>query len=81
MKREHNLKVRRPDLDMDIAATHLNGCPLNLQKLHDFDDFNMVHDITGIVRHLDRSTGKLGGFFDPRCGLSAAEIVTERLTK
>lgn len=51
---------------VDIALTHCNGCPLNLQAFATTDDRHFVHDVTGIHRHLDRKTGKLGGMFHPR---------------
>lgn len=51
---------------MDVIATHANGNPLRLAALLDADDFNFLHDIVGIYRHLDRNTGKLTGFFSPR---------------
>lgn len=51
---------------MDLQATHANGTPLRLDDLLKADDFNFSHDILGIRRHLDRKTGKLGGFFSPR---------------
>lgn len=57
----------RSDYEMDIAATHVNGCPLNLQKLLEADDFNFAHDVFGIERHLNRSTGELENCFVPRC--------------
>jgi len=56
-------------LKMDLTATHLNGCPLDLEKLENFDDFNLLHDICGIYRELDRTTAKLGIHFLPRCYL------------
>lgn len=52
---------------MDLAATHLNGCPLDLQKLLDAPDLDFLHDILGINSHLDQSTGRLEGCFLPRC--------------
>lgn len=54
------------DWEMDIAATHANGCRLNLDALLAADDFNFAHDVFGICRHLDRDTGQLGGCFRPR---------------
>ncbi len=51
---------------MDVTATHLNGCPLSLRKLLGFDDFNFLHDLGGIYRHLNRRTGALQGCFLPR---------------
>lgn len=52
--------------EMDIIATHLNGCPLKLQELLDADDDNFLHDVFGIRRHINRETGALEDFFDPR---------------
>jgi hypothetical protein len=51
---------------MDITAAHLNGCRLDLRALlrGSVDDF--VHDVAGIRRHLDRTTGKLQNCFEPR---------------
>lgn len=55
------------DIEMDITACHLNGNPLDLDKLLHADDFNFAHDIGGIGRHISRVTGELTGFFIPRC--------------
>lgn len=54
------------DTMMDISATNANGCPLRLQELLDADDFNFYHDVFGIYRHIDRTTGTLEGGFLPR---------------
>lgn len=54
------------DAIMDINAVHANGCPLKLAELLAAPDFEFAHDICGIRRHLDRTTGKLGGCFLPR---------------
>lgn len=51
---------------MDITATHLNGCPLDLQELLDADEVIFQHDITGIAHFLDREDGRLLDFV-PRC--------------
>lgn len=52
-------------LMMDLAATN-NVCPINLPGLLDADDVNFVHDVFGIHRHFDRTTGQLGDGFTPR---------------
>ena len=62
---EHD-KVDWLGLEMDITVAHLNGCPLDLRGLHDSANFNLVHDLFGIRRHLDRTTGKLSELFVPR---------------
>jgi hypothetical protein len=56
-------------LDMDLTAVHGHACQLALQVLLDFDDFNFNHDVYGIVRHLNRRTGELMDFFEPRSAL------------
>jgi len=54
------------DAEMDIVATHANGCPLRLDELAKARDDDFGHDIFGIRRFLDRHTGQLGGQFFPR---------------
>lgn len=54
------------DVQMDLAATHLNGCPLKRRELLKAKDFDFIHDLGGIARHLNRNTGKLLGCFTPR---------------
>ncbi len=63
----HGVKLDLLETQMDLSATHAGGCRLNLDKLLAADDFNFMHDITGINRHLDRDTGKLMHYFTPRC--------------
>ncbi len=62
----------RLDLHMDLTATHANGCPLDFDRLLHFDDFDFSHDIFGIIQHLNRNTGQLGGRFLPRCAKKEA---------
>ena len=60
-------KYKRLDCEMDLTATHANGCPLDLEKLLAADDFNFSHDVFGIRQHINRETGKLERCFLPRC--------------
>lgn len=53
-------------LTMDLTACHLNGCPLDLDGLIKADDFDFFHDVYGVRRHLNRTTGRLENFFCPR---------------
>lgn len=58
---------------MDISATIAQGCPLKLQEWLDCpEDFDFTHDFCGIIRHIDRNTGKLTDFFLPRFAASEA---------
>lgn len=53
-------------MDM-LAADGVNGnSPIDFDGLLNADEFNFLHDVCGITRHMDRETGKIGGFFSPR---------------
>lgn len=71
VQRAKALKLGKPNnlinVEMSIAACHLNGCPLDLQELLDFSDFDFTHDVCGIDRHTSRHTGQLTDHFLPRC--------------
>jgi hypothetical protein len=67
------------DIEMDLAATHLNGCPLDLNRLEEATDVNLMHDVGGIARHLDRdetseTAGQLTDCFFPRFALRAQQL-------
>lgn len=61
----------RLSLEMDLVATHANGCPIDFERLLAADNFNFVHDICGIARHLNRETGELLDMFRPRFALKS----------
>ena len=50
---------------MDIEAVHSSN-PLRLQELLDADDTSFAHDVFGIGRHINRTTGELENGFVPR---------------
>jgi len=50
-------------LFMDLEVAH-HACPLDLQRLADAPD--MLHDVCGIIAHLDRNSGELADCFVPR---------------
>lgn len=54
------------DFRMDLTAVHANGCPLRLDGLLAAPEYDFVHDISGIRRHLNRDTGQLEDCFLPR---------------
>lgn len=60
------LLAERRDFIMDIQACHCNGCRLELEFMLTMPDEDFSHDVYGIIRHIDRETGKLGGCFSPR---------------
>ena len=62
-------------LVMDLTACHANGNPLDLKAMGDavadIENNNrhaqdVIHDIYGIRRNINRHTGKLDNFFVPR---------------
>lgn len=73
IRRKHGIKFDRLSCEMDLCATHANGCPMDFDRLAAADDFNVAHDVFGIERHIDRRTGKLTGFFLPRFASKAAK--------
>lgn len=54
-------------LRMDLDAINSNGTKLDFDKLLNFPEFDFMHDITGIQKHIDRLTGELRNHFLPRC--------------
>lgn len=62
-KNGHN--VKSGDIRMDITVCHESN-PLDLKRLLGADDFNFMHDISGINKHLSHETFELTGFFVPR---------------
>ena len=66
-------RIDRLTITMDLTATHANGCPLRLSDMLDADDFNLVHDVAGINRFLDRETGRLTECFRPRFAMRQQE--------
>jgi len=53
-------------VESSLAICHGDICPLDLNRLAAADDFNLVHDVAGIVGHLDVVDGRLRDFFMPR---------------
>lgn len=51
---------------MSLTACHLNGTPLDLARLEEADDFNIIHDVSGIHAHVCKITGTLTNCFLPR---------------
>ncbi len=63
----NDIPLDRMSLMMDIEACHCNGCPLDLVSLHEAArDYDLIHDVMGIRRHLNRETGQLEDLFRPR---------------
>ena len=54
------------DCIMSLTAVHANGVPMDLDRMLAADNGNLLHDVTGCIAYVDRSTGKLDGNFLPR---------------
>ena len=54
------------DTIMDLEIVHENGCNIDLDGLLKANDGDFGHDVGGIRRHVNRSTGKLENCFVPR---------------
>jgi len=55
---------------MDLDACHANGCPLDLQRMLEAGDDQVVTDVLGIVTNLDRDTGRLQNCYVPRFAMA-----------
>ena len=56
----------RMEVSMDLTACHLNGCSLDLDGLLAAENADFIHDVAGIMRHINRQTGELEDCFLPR---------------
>lgn len=53
------------DILMSISTAHIKT-PLKLKELLNASDFDLVHDVAGIIKHVDHKTGELKNCFLPR---------------
>ena len=58
--------ANRDVVALDLMECHTKACPLKLEALAKADDFNLMHDVSGIFRHMDSKAGKLTDCFLPR---------------
>jgi hypothetical protein len=49
-----------------LTITHTSGTPLRLIELLVASEYDFIHDISGILQHLDRDTRQLDDVFVPR---------------
>lgn len=63
---KHDVRVDPTTIVMDLMACHFSGQKLRLDDLLAADDFNFIHDVGGINKHLDRETYQLTDGFSPR---------------
>lgn len=61
------VSTSRCDIELSLTKAH-SYRPLDLEALFSSRNNDFVHDVAGIVRHIDRFTGALVDGFCPRCG-------------
>jgi hypothetical protein len=62
---DNNIELTLTKVILAVGLAHEQR-PLKLNALLFADDFNFVHDVWGIMRHIDYSTGKMKDCFLPR---------------
>ena len=71
VRRVHKQFPEYPDttmtLYMDLEHCHTKGCPLDFERLINFNDGDFLHDIVGIRKNINRETGEIENCFLPRC--------------
>ena len=55
------------DVGLALTGCHLLCCQLELQELLEYDAMNFVHDIVGIMKHIEFEHYQLQNCFLPRC--------------
>lgn len=70
MAAQHEVPYDLLSATMDLTACVANGCPLYLSELLESNDFNFAHDVFGIRRHINRTSGQLENCFVPRFAVS-----------
>lgn len=60
-------KLDKLSLMMDFEAVHSNGNPLDIDALKNFRTEDLIHDVAGILKNINRTNGKLENCFLPRC--------------
>jgi len=51
---------------MDVYVVHRYICPLDLKRMADGKDADIIHDVYGIMKNLNRNSIKLKNYFIPR---------------
>jgi hypothetical protein len=54
------------DTTLAVIMAIRNGCDLDLDRLLVARMDDLDHDVGGIIQHVDKRTGKVGGLFSPR---------------
>ena len=76
MSEKHGEQLDSLSLHMDMCCAHAT-CPLKLGELLAARDGDFAHDVYGIRRHINRTTGELGDAFLPRFALPEGVTVED----
>lgn len=63
----YGVDVEQIDLSMDLTAAKYSMPEIDFDALLGFKDADFLHDVSGIIRNLNRETGVLENHFLPRC--------------
>jgi hypothetical protein len=63
---EHNIEVDRMHVMLDLLICHKTIVPLRLLDMLNGSEADLLHDVCGLMRHLDRENYKLNDCFLPR---------------
>lgn len=64
--KKHGVRVSALDIQLDLAVCHTGPQALRLDDMLAADDFNLMHDVSGLNRHLDVERCELADHFSPR---------------
>lgn len=70
---EHDVSYTSLDATMDLMMCHQHAYRLDLDRLLDAHEVDFVHDVFGIRKYIDHSTGELRECFVPRHALSRVQ--------
>jgi len=71
-------KLVKNQRDQQTLLFDIMNSKVNLAALADLPDADFLHDVNGIMQHMDRQTETLDDCFIPRAGISehGAKIIT-----
>jgi hypothetical protein len=68
-----NPSLDKLDILISLEKCH-EFCPLDLQRFAKAEPFHMIHNVLGILRHLNHETGLLENCFVPRHAVYEEQI-------
>ena len=66
LKSQYNIEIDLQSTMMDLTAVNANGCPIDFERMATASIHDVIHDVMGISKNINRETGKLENCFLPR---------------